>query len=221
MIGHCARCGGEVWLDPLEEVWWCACPPGLNPLMGTTLSPAQGQSLWDGVRRRRKDYVDPDEEAEAELDVVVPPEVTMLDMDPDDASLPASARRMAKTAVAHGWEVRTTYSRGTPTSANGKSKAVTVKEYLTGEDGQPLMTPPSKELPDGTRRFPNGQPKFRNVSTGEPQVIDVIVLRMRRGSDRLFASWEDGRLDLCLRADPLTILNNTTIKEALTDDAQG
>lgn len=212
MIGHCARCGGEVWLDPLEEVWWCACPKGLNPVLGQTMTTAAARALWDSIRRRRKDYVDPDEtEEDAELDEVVPPEVQMLPMDADNKALPATARRMAKAAEAHGWEVAITYSRGTPLSANGKSKAVTEREYQTGEDGQPLMTAPSPKT--GKQ-----QQKFRIVSTGEPLVVDVIVLRLRRGSDRLVASWEDGKLDLCLRADPLTILNNNTIKEAISHD---
>jgi len=209
MIGHCSRCRGEVWVDPLEEVWWCACPAGSNPLMGTNLSPAAEKSLWDGVRRRRKDYVDPDAEEDAELDVVVPPEVEMFPLEPDAESLPATARRLAAKAIEHGWDVALTYSRGTPVGKGGKSVPVTYREYLFTEAGQPLMGPPSKK----TRKQ---QQKYQIVSTGEPQVIDVVVLRLHRDGERLFASWEDGRLDLCLRAAPLTILNNTTIKELIT-----
>jgi hypothetical protein len=202
VIGICARCGEEVWPDPLAgDAWRCAA--GHEPVLGTPVR--DQQALWDGVRRRRKDYVEPVTEGDApepELEIVVPPEVAMLPMDPTDEALPASARRMAKLAAEHGWEVGVTYSRGTPLSANGKSVAVRVKEMRLGENGQPEMSP-------------TGKPRFRMVPTGEPLVIDVIVVRMRRGDDRLFASWEDGKLDLCLRAVPLTILNNNTIKELI------
>lgn len=204
MIGVCSRCLGAIFRDPLDEDRWrCDCAAPLNPVLGTVLTADAALALWDGVRRRRKDYVEVGaDEAEAELDEIVPPELPMVEVDLDDAAVPSKARTMALAAMHHGWTIGLTRTRGTPLTAHGKSKAETVREYLTGEGGRPELSP-------------TGKPRFRNVSTGRPLVVDCVALRMARDGVRLVAWWDDGKLGKCLRGTPLTILNDKTIRELI------
>lgn len=111
--------------------------------------------------------------------------------------VPEKAWRVIQAATANGWRVRVTYVRGyrIDTAHHGPGghwdqvRNVVVREPVVGEDGAPEMTLPSK-------RFPAGQPRVREVDTGEPMLVDSVAVRARRGDRAAWCLYVDGAYEV-------------------------
>lgn len=127
----------------------------------------------------------------------------------DPATLPQSPRALLAAAQAAGWSTWTTRTTGTPVDAAGVPARLTRRVPLVDpQTGAPVMT-------EGT---PKTKPRQRVevVVTDEHVVVDSVVVRLRRGTERLAAGWEDGRFRFGL-APGLRTLTATQLAERVAE----
>lgn len=133
----------------------------------------------------------------------------------DPATLPQSPRALLAAAEAAGWTSWTTRVTGTPVDAAGVPSRLTRRIPLVDpQTGAPVMTEGTLN-PDGTVKTKPRQ-RVEVVVTDEHVVVDSVVVRLRRGAERLAAGWEDGRFRFGL-APGLRTLTATQLAERVAD----
>lgn len=97
--------------------------------------------------------------------------------------IPKSAASFARLADRNGFDVVLSYARGTSIDAQGRTAYVTVRKPLLDQETGAVET------------TLKGNPRFENVKTDIPVVVDSVLLRAHRPGSTIVMVWHDGALE--------------------------